>query len=168
MRVHRHAPTITDTISFPFITEVAIAPGGEYVAYVVRTADWEKNKYVLTCFLHSIDRNDTQKIAEDTWHPRWLNDNTLAVLHRGTKDSERLEINRRYGSFTLRTPVVCQSRLYRVVLSSSGATATESSIIPIPIRVIALLSENSDTVLNPCWSRTANNTTFLHRFVQRW
>ena len=89
MRVHRHAPTITDTISFPFITEVAIAPGGEYVAYVVRTADWEKNKYVLTCFLHSIDRNDTQKIAEDTWHPRWLNDNTLAVLHRGTKDSER-------------------------------------------------------------------------------
>ena len=87
MRVHRHVPTITDTISFPFITEVAIAPGGEHVAYVVRTADWEKDKYVLTCFLHDIDRNDTRKIATNTWHPRWLNDNTLALLHRDTKDS---------------------------------------------------------------------------------
>ncbi len=87
MRVHRHVPTITDTISFPFITEVAIAPGGEHVAYVMRTADWEKDKYVLTCFLHNTDRNDTRKIATNTWHPRWLNDNTLALLHRDTKDS---------------------------------------------------------------------------------
>ncbi|MCE2396829.1 S9 family peptidase [Candidatus Poribacteria bacterium] len=90
MKVHRHTPTITDTISFPFITEVAIAPGGEYVAYVVRTTDWKKNRYVLTCFLYNIDRNETRKIAENTWHPRWLNDNTLVVLHRDSKDSECL------------------------------------------------------------------------------
>lgn len=88
MKVHQHVPTITDTISFPFITEVAIAPGGEYVAYVVRTADWIENRYVLTCFLYNIDRNDTRKIAENTWHPRWLNDSTLAVLHRDSKDSD--------------------------------------------------------------------------------
>ena len=88
MKVHRHSPTITDTISLPFITEVAIAPGGEYIAYVVRTADWAENRYVLTCFLHNIDRNETQKIAENTWHPRWLNDTTLTVLHRDAKTSE--------------------------------------------------------------------------------
>lgn len=90
MNVHRHVPTITDTISLPFIAEVAISPGGEYVAYVVRTADWVANKYVLTCFLHHIDRNNTRKIAENAWHPRWLSDSTLAVLHRGTKDSQCL------------------------------------------------------------------------------
>lgn len=88
MKTHRHVPTITDTISLPFIAEVAISPEGEYVAYVVRTADWEANEYVLTCFLHNIHRNDTQRIAENTWHPRWLNDNTLAVLHRDAKKSE--------------------------------------------------------------------------------
>ena len=88
MKVHRHVPTITDTISLPFIVEVAISPGGEYVAYVVRTADWGANEYVLTCFLHNLHRNDTRKIGENIWHPRWLNDNTLAVLQRDTKASE--------------------------------------------------------------------------------
>ena len=88
MKVHRHTPTITDTISLPFITEVAIAPGDKYVAYVVRTTDWVENKYLLTCFLYDIDRNDTRTIGENTWHPRWLNDNTLAVLHRNEKDAE--------------------------------------------------------------------------------
>lgn len=89
MKTHRHVPTITDTISLPFIVEVAISPGDAYVAYVVRTADWEANEYVLTCFLHNINRNDTRKIAENTWQPRWLNDNTLVVLHREAKETER-------------------------------------------------------------------------------
>ena len=88
MKRHRHVPTITDTISLPFIVEVAISPAGEYVASVVKTADWTENKYVLTCFLHNIDRNDTRKIAENTWHPRWLNDNTLAVLRRDAQESD--------------------------------------------------------------------------------
>ena len=88
MKRHRHVPTITDTISLPFIAEVAISPGGEYVAYVVRTADWAENRYVLTCFLHNISRNDTRKIADNAWGPRWLNDNTLAVLHRKADDSD--------------------------------------------------------------------------------
>lgn len=88
MKMYRQTPTITDTISLPFITEVAIAPGGENVAYAVRTTDWVKNKYLLTCFLHNIDRNDTRKIAENTRHPRWLNDETLAVLRRDAKESE--------------------------------------------------------------------------------
>ena len=87
MKTHRHVPTITDTISLPFITEVAISPGDAYVAYVVRTADWEANEYVLTCFIHNVHRNDTRKIAENTWQPRWLNDNTLAVLHRDANDT---------------------------------------------------------------------------------
>ena len=89
MRVHRHTPAISDTISFPYITEVVIAPGGEYISYVVRTADWEENRYVLTCYLHNIDANTTREIARDTWHPRWLDDHTLTFLHRGTKDSAR-------------------------------------------------------------------------------
>ena len=88
MKVHRQKPTITDTISLPFITEVAISPEGEYVAYVVRTTNWEENKYLLTCFLYSIDRNDTRKIAENTWHPRWLNDNTLTVLRHDSNNPE--------------------------------------------------------------------------------
>ena len=93
MKTYRVVPTITDTISLPFIVEVAISPGGEHVAYVVRTADWEANEYVLTCFLHNVHRNDTRKIAESTWHPRWLNDNTLAVLHRHGKEAERYDDN---------------------------------------------------------------------------
>ena len=91
MKTHRHVPTITDTISLLFITEVAISPGGEYVAYVVRTADWGTNEYVLTCFLHNVHRNNTRKIAENTWQPRWLNDNTLAVLHCEAKETGRYD-----------------------------------------------------------------------------
>lgn len=55
---------------------------------MVRTADWGANEYVLTCFLHNLHRNDTRKIGENIWHPRWLNNNTLAVLQRDTRASE--------------------------------------------------------------------------------
>ena len=85
MRKQQHTPTITDTISLPFITEISVAPDGKRVAYVARTADWKANRYVLTCYVHNIDQNDTRKIAEDAWHPRWLDDRTLAVLRRDTK-----------------------------------------------------------------------------------
>ena len=89
MNKQQHIPTITDMISLPFITEFAIAPNGKRVAYVVRTADWERNTYVRTCFVHSMDQNDTQKIADNAWCPRWLDDITLAVLCRDTNDSGR-------------------------------------------------------------------------------
>ena len=89
MQKPQHIPTITDTISLPFITELVIAPDGKRVAYVVRTADWTVNKYVLTCFVHDINHNDTWKIAENAWCPLWLDNDTLVVLHRETKDSTR-------------------------------------------------------------------------------
>ena len=90
MKKQQHIPTITDMISLPFITEFAIAPNGKRVAYVVRTADWERNTYVRTCFLHSIDQNATQEIADNAWCPRWLDDITLAVLRRDVNNSGRL------------------------------------------------------------------------------
>ena len=89
MKKQQHTPTITDTISVPFITDIAIAPDGKCVAYVVRTADWKSNAYVLTSFVHNIDQGSTRKIAENAWHPRWLDDKTLAVLRRDTNDSGR-------------------------------------------------------------------------------
>ena len=61
MQKQQHIPTLTDTISLPFITEFAIAPGRKCIAYVVRAADWMANEYVLTCFVHDIDQNDTVK-----------------------------------------------------------------------------------------------------------
>ena len=89
MNKQQHISTITDTISLPFITEIAISPGGKCIAYIVRTADWRTNEYVLTCFVHNIDYNDTRKIAENAWCPRWLDDDTLVVLRRDTNDSGR-------------------------------------------------------------------------------
>lgn len=89
MNKQQHIPTITDTISLPFITEIAIAPDGKHVAYVVRTADWTTNEYVLTCFVHDINQNDTRKIAENAWCPRWLDDDTLVVLRRDAEGSTR-------------------------------------------------------------------------------
>lgn len=82
MKNQQYIPTITDTISLPFITEIAITPNGKCIAYVVRTADWKANKYVLTCYVHNIDQNGTRKIAENTWCPRWMDDSTLVVLRR--------------------------------------------------------------------------------------
>lgn len=89
MKNQQDIPTITDMISLPFVTEIAITPNGKCVAYVVRTADWRANKYVLTCYVHNIDQNDTRKITENAWCPRWLDDNTLVVLRRDPKDSAR-------------------------------------------------------------------------------
>ena len=89
MKKQQHTPTITDVISLSFITEISVAPDGKRVAYVVRTADWKANKYALTCYVHNIDQDDTRKIAENAWCPRWLDDRTLAVLGRDTKDSAR-------------------------------------------------------------------------------
>jgi len=89
MRNQQYIPTITDTISLPFITEIAITLNGKCVAYVVRTADWKASKYVLTCYVHNIDQNGTRKITENAWCPRWIDDNTLVVLRRDTEDSAR-------------------------------------------------------------------------------
>ena len=90
MKNQQRIPTITDMISLPFVTEIAVTPNGKRVAYVIRTADWKANKYVLTCYVHNMDGNDTWKIAENTWGPRWLDDKTLVVLRRDTKDSTRV------------------------------------------------------------------------------
>ncbi len=89
MKNQQRIPTITDMISLPFVTEIAVTPNGKRVAYVIRTADWRANKYVLTCYVHNIDENDTRKITENTWCPRWVDDNTLVVLRRDPKDSAR-------------------------------------------------------------------------------
>ena len=89
MKNQQRIPTITDMISLPFVTEIAITPNGKCVAYVVRTANWRANKYVLTCYVHNIDQNGTRKITENAWGPRWMDDKTLVVLRRDTEDSAR-------------------------------------------------------------------------------
>lgn len=89
MRNQHRIHTITDTISLPFITEIAVSPNGKCVAYILRTVDWAANRYVLTCFIHDIVQNSTRKIAENALYPRWLDERTLVVLRRDTNDSAR-------------------------------------------------------------------------------
>ena len=91
MRVHRHTPTITEMISLPHVMQVAIAPWGSHVAYVLRTADWEKNRYLSNCFVHDISRNETRKVIENARHPRWMDDRSLAVLGRMAEGSKEVE-----------------------------------------------------------------------------
>ena len=73
-------------ISLPYVIDVAVTLDGNRVAYVVRTADWEKNHYRSDCFINDIARNQTRKVAENTRQPRWSVDQMLFVLHWSTDE----------------------------------------------------------------------------------
>ena len=78
---YRRIPTVTDIINTPTIHDLALTPDGNRIAYVVRTPDWDENRYVVTCVVYDLRRNETLIQIADAWHPRWLDEETLAVLH---------------------------------------------------------------------------------------
>ena len=47
----RHAPTAEESISVKTLAGVAMSPGGKFVAYDIREADWEQNAYVSHLWL---------------------------------------------------------------------------------------------------------------------
>jgi poly(3-hydroxybutyrate) depolymerase len=81
MTYKQHVPTIKDMVSSPYVCELAISPDGGQVAYIARTADWEKNRYCLTCFIYNCETGCTYQVASDAWNIRWFDEYYLGFLH---------------------------------------------------------------------------------------
>ena len=77
----KHAPTIDDLIGLPEPSDAQISPHGDHVAYVVRTADWERNEYLDQVWIADVAQSGshpltlgTQSSSSPCWSPdgRWL------------------------------------------------------------------------------------------------
>jgi dipeptidyl aminopeptidase/acylaminoacyl peptidase len=84
-----YQPTITDMISLELPTQVRVSPGGRRVAYTVRTADWNKNRYENVCYVHDVDQDHSFQLTRlgNVVQFEWLDEDTLAVA-RSEGDEE--------------------------------------------------------------------------------
>jgi dipeptidyl aminopeptidase/acylaminoacyl peptidase len=87
-----YQPTITDLISLELPTQVRVSPGGRRVAYLVRTTNWNKNRYENVCYVYDAARARSVRLTRsgDVQQIEWLDDETLAVAK--TEDDDKAQI----------------------------------------------------------------------------
>lgn len=93
MNEEKHPPTIENMISLTIPFNVRISPNGEKVAYSIRKANWNKNLHEFECFIYYIESKKTSQLTRDCIITdfQWINDKTLAILKKSTKDKDAKE-----------------------------------------------------------------------------
>jgi dipeptidyl aminopeptidase/acylaminoacyl peptidase len=86
-----HIPIIDDLIELPLPVDAQIAPGGDYVAYTVRTPDWKENAYVTQLWLVATAEGSQPRqltfAPQSSSMPRWSPDGQwLAFLSKRGSD----------------------------------------------------------------------------------
>jgi Tol biopolymer transport system component len=90
----QHIPTIDELIELPEPDDAQIAPGGDYVAYVVRRPDWERNEYVSQIWLVNVNTAQAEPrqltfARQSSTSPRWSPDGRwLAFLSKREGDEQ--------------------------------------------------------------------------------
>ena len=76
--------TVDDYLKLQYARSPAVSPDGGAVAFVVRDADFERNRFVNSIWLVTADGSRLSRFTESVgsdWHPRWSPDGTrLAFL----------------------------------------------------------------------------------------
>jgi dipeptidyl aminopeptidase/acylaminoacyl peptidase len=76
-----HHPTITDMISLELPLQVRVSPKGRRVAYLVRTANWNENRYENQCYVYDLDQERSFQLTQSgsATQVEWLDDDSLIV-----------------------------------------------------------------------------------------
>ena len=90
MKENKPHPTIEDMISLTSPVRARISPNGEKIAFATRKANWNKNFYEFDCFIYNITTKRTKQLTRDCVITdfQWVNDSSLAILKKPTKDKE--------------------------------------------------------------------------------
>lgn len=61
-------------IAVPSLSDARLSPDGTWVAYVMRTVDWERDRFIRSVRIVPTDGSDSVAAApkwDRSWHPRW-------------------------------------------------------------------------------------------------
>ncbi len=91
MTEESHIPTIDELIELPLPLDAQIAPGGDYVAYTIRTPDWKENAYIMQLWLVGTAEGSKPRqltfAPQSSSTPRWSPDGQwLAFLSKRSDD----------------------------------------------------------------------------------
>ncbi|MBV8299630.1 MAG: S9 family peptidase [Candidatus Eremiobacteraeota bacterium] len=91
--------TPSDSVGIRGIDSVTISPDGKHVAYLLRTADMEKNRYVTDLMVIDVGTGTERSVVHDASglaDPRWKPDSTaiayLAGEKQGGGESEQIDL----------------------------------------------------------------------------
>ncbi len=83
-------PNITDLISLELPMNFKISPEGDKVAYAMRYANWNKNRYESRIYIFYIDQDKTIQLSRSglVADMMWINNDSLAVLKQELDDKK--------------------------------------------------------------------------------
>jgi Tol biopolymer transport system component len=93
----KHVPTIDELLELPELSDPQISPDGEYVAYVVRTPDWEQNEYVSQIWLAGVNQSVRRQLTfagQSSSSPRWSPDGQWLAFLSKREGDEHTQIYR--------------------------------------------------------------------------
>jgi dipeptidyl aminopeptidase/acylaminoacyl peptidase len=85
-------PTIRELISLEVPVRVKVSPDGRYVAYLVRTTNWNENRYVRVCYVYDVGRGRSFQLTRsgNVSQMEWIDDDTLAVSRACADDADQI------------------------------------------------------------------------------
>lgn len=97
MEEEKRVPTIDEILGLPLPDDAQISPDGAYVAYTVRTPDWEENEYVWQVWLVNVDQAEVRQLTfapQSSRSPRWSPDGRWLAFISKRKGDEHAQIYR--------------------------------------------------------------------------
>ncbi len=91
----KHTPPIDELIELPEPSDAQISPDGKYVAYVVRTTDWEQNAYIKQIWIYNAETQRNNQLTfevHSSWGPHWSPDGQWLLYQRATDSGIALYI----------------------------------------------------------------------------
>jgi dipeptidyl aminopeptidase/acylaminoacyl peptidase len=84
-----HQPTIKDMISIELPLHVKVSPHAHRVAYLVRTTNWNKNRYENLCYIFDVDQGRSFQLTQsgNVTQIEWMDDASLLVA-KSEEDGE--------------------------------------------------------------------------------
>ncbi len=87
-------PTLRDLFQLALPVNACVAPGGQRVAILVRTTNWQTNRYEITCLVHDLTSGARYPLTRSgtVQQVEWLDETTVALLKQGPGEDAKAQI----------------------------------------------------------------------------
>jgi len=89
-----YQPTLRDLFQLELPVNACVAPGGQRVAILVRTTNWQTNRYEIVCQIHDLTSGAHHPLTRrgTVQQVEWLDATTVALLKQGPGEEAKAQI----------------------------------------------------------------------------